>query len=183
MYTVSGNCTPLGRQTIEDFVRPNKLEVTFCYLGIHALSSRWLWTFNHNTCENAWKKFKELLPVLSSHHLSFKTRDCVYSSCVRSAMLHAILAIDKAKPPTSAVEWWGNYQTDLQCQVARRHHQTYWALRGLALRIWTSFWRREGVRVFLGLNHLDHWTWTGPSDYQLDQMGCISWTNSSWTKS
>ena len=25
-----------------------------------------------------------------------------------------------------------------------------------------------GVSVFLGLNHLDHWTWTGPSDYQLD---------------
>ena len=41
----------------------------------------------------------------------------------------------------------------------------------------------SGVSVFLGLNHLDHWTWTGPSDYQLDQMGCISWTNSSWTKS
>ena len=40
-----------------------------------------------------------------------------------------------------------------------------------------------GVSVFLGLNHLDHWTWTGPSDYQLDQMGCIPWTNSSWTKS
>ena len=43
-----------------------------------------------------------------------------------------------------------------------------------------SLWR---VSVFLGLNHLDHWTWTGPSDYQLDQMGCIPWTNSSWTKS
>ena len=37
----------------------------------------------------AWKKFKELLPVLSSRHLSFKTGGRVYSSCVRSAMLHA----------------------------------------------------------------------------------------------
>ena len=38
---------------------------------------------------NIRKKFKELLPVLSSRHLSFKTRGHVYSSCVRSAMLHA----------------------------------------------------------------------------------------------
>ena len=47
----------------------------------------------------AWKKFKELLPVLSSCHLSFKTCGHVYSSCVRNAMLHA----SETKPP-SAVE-------------------------------------------------------------------------------
>ena len=39
--------------------------------------------------KTAWKKFKDLLPVLSSRQLSFKTRGHVYSSCVRSAMLHA----------------------------------------------------------------------------------------------
>ena len=40
--------------------------------------------------KTAWKNFKDLLPVLSSHHLSFKTRGCVYSSYhVRSAVLHA----------------------------------------------------------------------------------------------
>ena len=39
--------------------------------------------------KTAWKKFKELLPVLSSRHLSFKTKGRVYSSCVRNAMLHA----------------------------------------------------------------------------------------------
>ena len=31
----------------------------------------------------------ELLPVLTSRHLSYKTHGHVYSSCVRSAMLHA----------------------------------------------------------------------------------------------
>ena len=41
-------------------------------------------------CEiTAWKKFRELLPVLSSFHLSNKTSGHVYSSCMRSAMLHA----------------------------------------------------------------------------------------------
>ena len=33
--------------------------------------------------------FRELLPVLTSRHLSYKTRVHVYSSCVHSAMLHA----------------------------------------------------------------------------------------------
>ena len=38
--------------------------------------------------KTAWKKFKELLPVLSSRHVSYKTHGCVYSSCFRNAMLH-----------------------------------------------------------------------------------------------
>ena len=39
--------------------------------------------------KTAWKKFRELLPVLTSRHLSYKTSGHVYSSCVQSAMLHA----------------------------------------------------------------------------------------------
>ena len=39
--------------------------------------------------KTAWKKLKDLLPVLSSRHLSLKTCSRVYSSCVQSAMLHA----------------------------------------------------------------------------------------------
>ena len=39
--------------------------------------------------KTAWKKIRELLLVLTSGHLSYKTRGHVYSSCVRSAMLHA----------------------------------------------------------------------------------------------
>ena len=39
--------------------------------------------------KTAWKKFRELLPVLTSSHLSYKTRGHVYSSFVWSAMLHA----------------------------------------------------------------------------------------------
>ena len=39
--------------------------------------------------KTAWKKFRELLPVLASRNLSYKTLGHVDSSCVRSAMLHA----------------------------------------------------------------------------------------------
>ena len=52
--------------------------------------------------KTAWKKFRELLPVLTSCHLSYKTRGHVYSSCVRSAMLHAS-------------ETWPLTKTNLQC--------------------------------------------------------------------
>ena len=48
--------------------------------------------------KTAWKKFKDLLPVLSSHHLSFKTRGKVYSSCVRNTMLHASETWPLTKP-------------------------------------------------------------------------------------
>ena len=72
--------------------------------GRHALSSRWLWAFNHNTSENRWKKFKELIPVLSSCHLSFKTRGRVYSSCVRRAMLHASETWPLTKPSLQCLQ-------------------------------------------------------------------------------
>ena len=48
--------------------------------------------------KTAWKKYKELKPVLSSRHLSFKTRGRVYSTCVRSAMLHASETWPVTKP-------------------------------------------------------------------------------------
>ena len=46
--------------------------------------------------KTAWKKLKELKPVLSSRHLSFKTRGCVYSS--RSTILHASETWPVTKP-------------------------------------------------------------------------------------
>jgi hypothetical protein len=43
---------------------------------------------NTTRVKTAWKKFKELLSVLLSRHLSHKTQGHVYSTCVQSAMLH-----------------------------------------------------------------------------------------------
>ena len=87
-----GTACPLdGRPQREVQVRSDKLEVvaSFCYLG-DMLSAAGGCELLSTTCEKtAWKKFNELIPVLSSCHLSFKTRGHVYSSYVRSAMLHA----------------------------------------------------------------------------------------------
>ena len=77
-----GTACPLdGRPKREVQVKPDKLEVvaSFCYLGEMLSSARW--TFNHNMCENHLEEVQELLPVLSSHHLCFKTHGRMYSSC------------------------------------------------------------------------------------------------------
>ena len=87
-----GTARPLdGRPQSEVQVGSDKLEVvpSFCYLGDMLSASGGCELSITTRVKTAWKKFKELLPVLSSRHLSFKTRGRVYSSCVRSAMLHA----------------------------------------------------------------------------------------------
>ena len=87
-----GHASPFdGSPQNEVQVGPDKLEVvaSFFYLD-DTLSAGGGCEIAATTCvKTAWKKFRELLPVLTSCHLSYKTCGHVYSSCVRSAMLHA----------------------------------------------------------------------------------------------
>ena len=80
-----------GRPQSEVQVGPDKLEVvaSFCYLGDMLSAGGGCEMAVTTRVKTAWKKFRELLPVLTSRHLSYKTHGHVYSSCVRSAMLHA----------------------------------------------------------------------------------------------
>ena len=94
-----GPARPLDGKPQRDVqVGPDKLEAvaSFCYLGdmLSATGGCELSTTTH--VKTAWEKFKELLPVLSSRHLS--TRGRVYSSCVPSAMLHASETWPLTKP-------------------------------------------------------------------------------------
>ena len=87
-----GTARPLDdRPQGEVQVGPDKLEVlaSFCYLGDMLSAAGGCKLSTTARVKTAWKKFKELKPVLSSRHLSFKTRGHVYSLCVGSAMLHA----------------------------------------------------------------------------------------------
>ena len=96
-----GTARPLdGRPQKEVQVGPDKLEVlpSFCYLGDMLSAAGGCELSTTTRVKTAWKKFKDLLPVLSSCHLSFKTRDHVYSSCVRSAMLHVSETWPLTKP-------------------------------------------------------------------------------------
>ena len=87
-----GNARPIdGRPQSEVQVGPDKLEVvaSFCYLGDMLSAGGGCEMAVTTRVKSAWKKFRELLPVLTSRHLSYKTCGHVYSSCMRSAMLHA----------------------------------------------------------------------------------------------
>ena len=87
-----GNAGPIdGRPQNEVQVRPDKLEVvaSFCYLGDMLSAGGGCEITVTTRVKTAWKKNRELLRVLTSRHLSYKTHGHVYSSCVRSAMLHA----------------------------------------------------------------------------------------------
>ena len=96
-----GTACPLaGRPQREVQVGPDKLVVvaSFCYL-VDMLSAASGCELSTATCvKSAWKKIKELLPILSSRHLSFKIHGCVYSSCVWSAMLHVSATWPLTKP-------------------------------------------------------------------------------------
>ena len=86
------NARPIyGRPQNEVQVGPDKLEVvaSFCYLGDMLSAGGGCEIGVTTRVEKAWKKLRELQPVLTSCHLSYKTRGQVYSFCVRSAMLHA----------------------------------------------------------------------------------------------
>ena len=186
-----GTARPMnGRPQKEVQVGPDKLEVvaSFCYLGDMLSAAAGGCKISTITCvKTAWKKFKDLLPVLSSHHLYFKTCGHVYSSCVRSAMLHTSEAIDKAKPPASAAKWQGNDQTAMQCQAARHcHHQVQWAICGAwhwgswphsegeeALLVWTC-----GTHKWCSKDSLSHtgwgkaWAWEAQDDMEAaDRVG------------
>ena len=87
-----GNARPIdGRPQNKVQVGPDKLEVvaSFCYLGDMLSAGGGCEIAVTTRVKTAWKKFRELLPVLTSRHLSYKTRGHVYSSCVRSTMLQA----------------------------------------------------------------------------------------------
>ena len=146
----AGNCTPLGRQTTKG--SPSRTWQagggSFLLLARrHALSSRWLWTFNHNTYENRLEEVQgAATSSLFTPPLFQDMWPCVQLLCAEcNAPCQWDLAIDKTKPPTSAAEWQGNDQTDLQCQaktLSQPGPMSY--LRTLGLRIRTWFWRREG---------------------------------------
>ena len=71
-----GNARPIeDRPQSEVQVGPDKLEVVacFCYLGDMLSAGGGCEMAVTIRVKPAWKKFRELLPVLTSHHPSYKT--------------------------------------------------------------------------------------------------------------
>ena len=64
------------------------VEATFCYLGDMISAGGGCDRAIAARCCAAWSKFRKLLPILTSKHISFKIRGKVFTACVRSTMLH-----------------------------------------------------------------------------------------------
>ena len=73
-----------------------------CYLGYMLSAGGGCRKTVTSRVKTAWKKFRELLPVLASCNLSYKALGHVYSSCMRSAILNDS-------------ETWPLTKTNLQC--------------------------------------------------------------------
>ncbi|MES9950323.1 MAG: reverse transcriptase domain-containing protein, partial [Candidatus Thiodiazotropha sp.] len=87
-----GTARPIdGRTETEVTVGNEKLEVVpeFCYLGDMLSAGGGCELAAVTRCKCAWSKFRQLLPLLTNRHLPLLTRGRVYSTCVRSVMLHA----------------------------------------------------------------------------------------------
>ena len=199
MHTVPANCTPLGWQTTEGSLgRPwQAWGSSFLLLPRrHALSRRWLWTFNHNTCENRLEEVQgSATSSLFTPPLFQDTWPCVQLLCAeRNAPRQGDMAIEKAKPQASAAKWQGNDQTDLQCQAARHcYHQVQWATcmawhwgagpyseGEKALLVWTC-----GTLQWCSKDSLSHtgwgkaWAWEAQDDMEAADRG-IAESGRSW---
>ena len=83
-----GNARPIDcRPQSEVQVGPDKLEVvaSFCYLDDMLSAGGGCEIIVTTRVKTAWKKFRELLPVLTSRHLSYKTCGHEYLRAERHA--------------------------------------------------------------------------------------------------
>ena len=86
-----GTACPIdGRPINEVFVDKVKMDVvpSFCYLGDMLSAGGGCDLAVTTRCSVAWGKFRKLLPILTSKHVSLKACGKLFFFCVRSAMLH-----------------------------------------------------------------------------------------------
>ena len=117
MYTVPGNCTPLRRQTTEG--SPSRTSQAgggsiFCYLGDMPSAANGSELSTATCVKTAWKKFKELLPVLFSRHLSFKTQGPCTCRLIKNLMImmicHPVYLTITSEDSLMAEESLGSFQ-------------------------------------------------------------------------
>ena len=182
-----GTAHPLdGRPHREVKVGPVKLEVvaSFCFLG-DMLSAAGGCELPTTTCvKTAWKKFKELLPVLFSHHLSFKTGGRMHSSCVWSAMLHARETWPLTNPNLQRLQWNDRAMIRQICNVkpqdivTTRSNELHVLVRlgiedlDLILKEWRLRW----------YGHVEHSSGAIKTAFHIQVDGGPRWHGSSWQR-
>ena len=150
MYMLPGNCIPLRQQTRDGSPSQTWQAGGGSFLLLsrrHALSSRWLWTFNHNVWKPPGRSSRSCYQF-SLHTISLSRHVAMCTAFVCGAQCSMLVRLGHWQSQTSKVcsgmtGQWSKWS-------AMSGHKTLSPpapmsyLRGLALRIWTSFWRREG---------------------------------------
>ena len=81
----------------------------FCYLGDIISAGGGCELAAVTRCKSAWGKFQQLLPHLTTRNLPLLTRGRVYSTCVRSVMLHGAetwATLNRLRPNDHAMTRW-----------------------------------------------------------------------------
>ena len=187
MYTVPGNCMPLGWQTTEG--SPERTwqawggSFLLLLLRRHALSSRWLWTFNHNTCENRLEEVQgSATSSLFTPPLFQNTWPCVQFLCSMPARLGHWQSQTASICSKMTGQWSDRSAMPDRKTLLPPGPMSY--LCSLALRIWTSFWRREDS------DGMDMWNAPmvqsrQPLTYRLMEsmgLGSPRWHGNSWQR-
>ena len=86
-----GVCPIDGRPFLKVQVGESELDNVdrFCYLGDMISAGGGCMTAAIARCGSAWKKFRELLPLLTARNRSPQSKGRLFSSCVRASLLHA----------------------------------------------------------------------------------------------
>ena len=100
---------------------------SFCYLGDMLSAAGGCELSTTTRVKTSCKKFKDLLPVLSSCHLSFKTCGRVYTSGVRSTMLHASKTNQLTKPNLQCLQRNDRAMIRQICNVRPQDIVTTWS--------------------------------------------------------
>ena len=93
------------------------VESNFCYLGDMLCAGGGCKLAIVTRCSTAWGKFKRLLPILTSKHVSLRTRGKVFNACVRSALLHGSETWAPTAPDLQRLRWKDRSMVRWICRV------------------------------------------------------------------
>ena len=148
-FTLPGNCTPLGQPITEGSPSRTWQAGGGSFLLLprrHALSSRWLWTSNQNTCENRLEEVQGAATSSFFTPLSRHVAMCTALVCGAQCFIPVRLGHWQNQPSnicSRVIGQWSDSSAMSGCKTLSPPGPMNY-LCSLALRIWTSFWRREG---------------------------------------
>ena len=152
-----------------------------------ALSSWWLWTFNHNLAKPPERSSRSCYQFsLPANSLSRQVAMCIALVCGAQCSMPVRFGHLQSQTSNVCREMTGQW-SDRSAMSSRKTlspPDSISSLHGLALRIWTSFWKREGSAG------MDIWNALmvhsrQPLTYRLMEnvgLGGPRWLGSSWQR-